>query len=68
MKIPGPDHPITIAPAKTRWRALFAGHVIAATLGHENYEHETLVSYAAPGSRAKAVAESGLRVLNGGRK
>ena len=29
MKIPGPDHPITITPAKTRWRARFAGHVIA---------------------------------------
>jgi uncharacterized protein (DUF427 family) len=29
MKIPGPDHPITITPAKTRWRAQFAGHVIA---------------------------------------
>ena len=31
MKIPGPDHPITITPAKTRWRARFAGHVIADT-------------------------------------
>jgi uncharacterized protein (DUF427 family) len=29
MKIPGPDHPITITPAKTRWRALFENHVIA---------------------------------------
>lgn len=29
MKLPGPDHPITIAPANTRWRAKFAGHVIA---------------------------------------
>jgi uncharacterized protein (DUF427 family) len=29
MKIPGPDHPITVTPAKTRWRALYAGHVIA---------------------------------------
>lgn len=29
MKIPGPDHPITVAPATTRWRAMFAGHVIA---------------------------------------
>lgn len=29
MKIPGPDHPITIAPATTRWRARFEGHVIA---------------------------------------
>ena len=29
MKIPGPDHPITVEPATTRWRAQFAGHVIA---------------------------------------
>ena len=29
MKIPGPDHPITLAPAAKRWRARFAGHVIA---------------------------------------
>src|SRR5689334_24531461 len=29
MKTPGPDHPITIEPATRRWRALFAGHVIA---------------------------------------
>jgi len=29
MKIPGPDHPITLTPAKGRWRARFAGHVIA---------------------------------------
>lgn len=29
MKIPGPDHPITIKAAATRWRARFAGHVIA---------------------------------------
>jgi len=29
MKTPGPDHPITIEPAANRWRALFAGHVIA---------------------------------------
>ena len=29
MKIPGPDHPITITPAKQRWRALFHGHIIA---------------------------------------
>ncbi|HEX5378466.1 MAG TPA: DUF427 domain-containing protein [Phenylobacterium sp.] len=31
MKIPGPDHPITIAPAATRWRVGFQGHVIADT-------------------------------------
>jgi uncharacterized protein (DUF427 family) len=29
MKIPGPDHPITITPASRRWRARFKGHVIA---------------------------------------
>lgn len=29
MKIPGPDHPITITPATTRWRAVYEGHVIA---------------------------------------
>jgi uncharacterized protein (DUF427 family) len=29
MKTPGPDHPITIEPAARRWRAKFAGRVIA---------------------------------------
>ena len=29
MKIPGPDHPITITPAAKRWRATFQGQVIA---------------------------------------
>ena len=29
MLTPGPDHPITIEPALNRWRAQFAGHVIA---------------------------------------
>lgn len=29
MKIPGPDHPITISPGEGRWRVKFAGHVIA---------------------------------------
>ena len=29
MKIPGPDHPITITPAANRWRVRFQGHVIA---------------------------------------
>ena len=29
MKTPGPDHPIALEPARTRWRAKFAGHVIA---------------------------------------
>src|SRR5207253_698120 len=31
MKTPGPDHPITITPATSRWRAFFNGHVIADT-------------------------------------
>jgi len=29
MKIPGPDHPITLTPAATRWQAMFHGHLIA---------------------------------------
>jgi uncharacterized protein (DUF427 family) len=29
MLTPGPDHPITLRPAETRWRAEFDGHVIA---------------------------------------
>ena len=29
MKVPGPDHPITIAPTEGRWRANFEGAVIA---------------------------------------
>lgn len=31
MKTPGPDHPIVLEPAARRWRARFAGHVIADT-------------------------------------
>jgi uncharacterized protein (DUF427 family) len=31
MKVPGPDHPITVTPAAKRWRAKYAGHVIADT-------------------------------------
>lgn len=31
MKIPGPDHPIDIVPAKTRWRVMYGEHVIADT-------------------------------------
>ena len=31
MKIPGPDHPITLTPAPRRWRAMYFGHVIADT-------------------------------------
>ena len=33
MKIPGPDHPITVTPAAKRWRAKFQGHVIADSAG-----------------------------------
>jgi uncharacterized protein (DUF427 family) len=29
MLKPSSEHPITVEPAKTRWRAYFAGHVIA---------------------------------------
>jgi uncharacterized protein (DUF427 family) len=29
MLIPGPDHPIALAPTKTRWRVAFENHVIA---------------------------------------
>jgi uncharacterized protein (DUF427 family) len=29
MLIPGPDHPIKITPAKTRWRVSYENHVIA---------------------------------------
>ena len=29
MKIPGPDHPITISPADGRWQARFVGRMIA---------------------------------------
>src|SRR5215469_6827185 len=31
MKTPGPDHPITLEPATTRWRARVGRHVIADT-------------------------------------
>ncbi len=31
MKLPGPDHPITIAPSAKRVRVIFAGRVIADT-------------------------------------
>lgn len=33
MKIPGPDHPITITAADRRWRVKFQGHVIADSAG-----------------------------------
>lgn len=31
MKLPGPDHPITITPSKTRVRVRFGGKIIADT-------------------------------------
>ena len=31
MLTPGPDHPITVTPAKSRWRAKYGDHVIADT-------------------------------------
>jgi uncharacterized protein (DUF427 family) len=33
MKIPGPDHPITIEPNRKRVRIVFNGHVVADTTG-----------------------------------
>jgi uncharacterized protein (DUF427 family) len=33
MKIPGPDHPITIAPNRKRVRVVFNGRVVADTAG-----------------------------------
>lgn len=44
-----------------------AGHVIAATLGHES-ERTTMKAYAAPGSKASGVNRRGLGVLEGGLK
>ena len=43
MKVPGPDHPISIAPANRRVRVSFAGKVVADTtraliLKEANYE------------------------------
>ncbi len=31
MKLPGPDHPITLEPSRARMRATFDGHLIADT-------------------------------------
>lgn len=45
-----------------------AGHLIAATLGHESYENMTLKAYAAPGSRETGVNRRGLTILKGGAK
>jgi integrase len=42
-----------------------AGHLIAATLGHED-ERTTMHSYAAPGAAAAGVSRRGLTVLQGG--
>ena len=42
-----------------------AGHLIAATLGHED-ERTTMHAYAAPGSAAAGDRRRGLGVLNGG--
>jgi len=51
------------------WRTLtergLAGHLIAATLGHE-HERMTMTAYAAPGAAA-GVSKRGLVVLSGGR-
>lgn len=44
-----------------------AGHLIAATLGHED-ERTTMTAYAAPGSAAAGVNRRGLKVLEGGLK
>lgn len=33
MKVPGPDHPISVTAAAKRWRAKFQGHVIADSAG-----------------------------------
>ena len=32
MKLPGPDHPITISPSSTRVRVRFSGKVVADTI------------------------------------
>lgn len=45
-----------------------AGHLIAATLGHESYENMTRKAYAAPGSHEAGVNRRGLTVLKGGAK
>jgi hypothetical protein len=42
-----------------------AGHLIAATLGHED-ERTTMHAYAAPGSAKAGALRRGLVVLNGG--
>lgn len=44
-----------------------AGHLIAATLGHED-ERTTMTAYAAPGAAKAGVNRRGLVVLSGGRR
>jgi integrase len=44
-----------------------AGHLIAATLGHED-ERTTMNAYAAPGAAKTGVNRRGLRVLQGGKR
>lgn len=45
-----------------------AGHLIAATLGHESYENMTRKAYAAPGSHETGVNRRGMTLLQGGAK
>jgi integrase len=44
-----------------------AGHLIAATLGHES-ERTTMHAYAAPGAAVAGANRLGLTLLNGGKK
>ena len=44
-----------------------AGHLIAATLGHED-ERTTMHAYAAPGAAAAGVNRRGLVLLEGGKR
>ena len=50
--------------ARPNW--IVSGHLIAATLGHED-ERTTMTAYAAPGAADTGVRRRGLVVLNGGR-
>jgi integrase len=43
-----------------------AGHLVAATLGHES-ERTTMHAYAAPGSAAAGASKRGLKLLKGGK-
>lgn len=42
-----------------------AGHLVAATLGHED-ERTTMTAYARPGAAATGISRRGLKVLSGG--